>query len=150
MPSNELRHYGVPGMKWGQRKAGRAPAKASTDRKAVDAIRKKAVPAMSNKQLKTANSRLQLEKTYSELTKEQSGLDKVKKGNDAAKAILAIGGTGIAAYTMAQSPAAKAAIKLGARVIRFAASAAAGSASSGTTDAGFYAASRVAARAISR
>jgi hypothetical protein len=150
MPSNELRHYGVPGMKWGVRKARGSDVKPSTDRKAVDAIRKKPVPAMSNKQLKTANSRLQLEKTYSELTREQSGLDKVKKGNDAAKAILAIGGTGIAAYTMAQSPASKAAIRLGARVIKFAAAAAARSAASGAADAGFYTATKVATRAIGR
>lgn len=148
MPSNELRHYGVPGMKWGHRKARGSEVKSSTDRKAVDTIRKKPVPSMSNKQLKTVNSRLELEKKYSDLTRQQTSIDKVKKGNEAAKAILAVGGTGIAAYTMANSPAAKAAIRLGVKVIKLAAQTAASSA--GTADGGFYTATRAATRAISR
>lgn len=148
MPSNELRHYGVPGMKWGHRKARGSEVKSSTDRKAVDTIRKKPVPSMSNKQLKAVNSRLELEKKYSDLTKQQTSIDKVKKGNEAAKAILAVGGTGIAAYTMANSPAAKAAIRLGVKVIKLAAQSAAKSAT--TADGGFYTATRAATRAISR
>jgi len=148
MPSNELSHYGVPGMKWGQRKARGSSVRTSTDRKTVDALRKKPVPSLTNKQLKTANNRLQLEKTYSDLTKQQNAIDKINKGNAAAKAILAVGGTGIAAYTMANSPAAKAAIRLGVRVIKFAAQSA--SKSSGTTDGGFYTATKIATRAISR
>lgn len=148
MPSNELRHYGVPGMKWGHRKARGSEVKSSTDRKAVDAIRKKPVPAMSNKQLKTVNSRLELEKKYSDLTRQQTSIDKINKGNTAVKSILAVGGTGIAAYTMAQSPAAKAAMRVGLRVIKLAAQSAAKSAT--TADGGFYTATRTATRAISR
>jgi len=143
MPSNELRHYGVPGMKWGQRKARGSSVRTSTDRKTVDALRKKPVPSLTNKQLKTANNRLQLEKTYSDLTKQQNAIDKINKGNAAAKSILALGGTGIAAYTMAQSPAAKAAVRVGVKFIK---AAAAWSSSSGGSSAASTATSLVLAR----
>jgi RimJ/RimL family protein N-acetyltransferase len=144
MPSdNELRHYGVPGMKWGQRRAAGSSVRTSTDRKAVDTIRKKPVPSLTNKQLKTANNRLQLEKSYADLTKQQNAIDKINKGNAAAKSVLSVGGTAIAAYTMAQSPAAKAAVKVG---VKFVKAAAAWSSSSGGGSAASAATSLVLAR----
>lgn len=65
MNNNELKHYGVPGMRWGARKK-RVP---SEDSVATAKIRKKKIYEMSNKELQTANNRLQLERNYKNLTK---------------------------------------------------------------------------------
>lgn len=64
----ELIHYGVLGMKWGRRK-GRV---ASDDHITTAKIRKKKIYEMSNKDLQTANNRLQLERNYKSLTKKAS------------------------------------------------------------------------------
>lgn len=145
MPDNELAHYGVPGMKWGRRKGGSsAPVRVSGDRKASDAIRKKPIESITNKQLKTVNNRLQLEKSYSELSKNPNAIDRITKGNNSVKAVLGIGATAIAAYNMANSPAAKATVRLGKRIFDSMAS------NPGATDAGFATATRLASKAITR
>lgn len=109
--SDELAHYGVPGMKWGKRKS-RATVKSSSDRKiSVDNQRGKKASQLSNKQLKAHNSRVELEKKYSDLIKKPSTIDKINRGNNQAKAIIAVAGTAITVYQMANSPAAKAGAK---------------------------------------
>lgn len=65
--SQTLTHYGVPGMKWGVRKAkvtGNARSRKSTKRKS------RSVKNMSNATLAKKNKRLQLEANYRRLTKE--------------------------------------------------------------------------------
>lgn len=67
-----LIHWGIPGMKWGVRRANRlaaAKARESDDHKTVSGLRKKKVNEMSNDELKKLTTRLQLEKQYKELTK---------------------------------------------------------------------------------
>lgn len=95
MENMELRHAGVKGMKWGirryQNKDGSlTPAgkkRYSEDSFRVKQIRKKKVRQMSNQELKDANNRLQLERTYGELTKKKN------RGQQAVKAYIATAGT---------------------------------------------------------
>lgn len=96
---NELYHYGVPGMKWGQRRASaklnkitkRAKKRGwSDDATEVEKIKTKKVKQMSNDDLKKAKKRGELERDYKNLNP-----NAIKKG-------LAIAGTTAAALgTMA-------------------------------------------------
>lgn len=82
-----LAHYGVPGMKWGVRRSNKQLAKAakkqakkdkkegknaSEDAKkakaAADKVKKEGVKSLSNKELQQLNTRLNLEKQYSQLS----------------------------------------------------------------------------------
>ena len=74
MNSNELKHYGVLGMKWGVRRARGTASKSSRrnkpmsdDAREVATIKKKKVREMSNAELKRANERIRLEQEYSRL-----------------------------------------------------------------------------------
>ena len=78
----ELCHYGVLGMKWGQRRAqnrlARIERKAakkgwSDDTTAVAKIKTKKLNQMSNSELKKFNERVRLENEYKNLTKKQVG-----------------------------------------------------------------------------
>jgi ABC-type bacteriocin/lantibiotic exporter with double-glycine peptidase domain len=73
MTSDEfLQHWGIPGMKWGRRKAKNAtPIKPHNDYSVADKIRKKDIREMSNEELKTLTARIQLEKQYKEASKKQ-------------------------------------------------------------------------------
>lgn len=78
MDNNELRHYGILGMKWGVRRSqaqlARIGKKAkkqdwSEDAKTAAEIRTKKVKQMSNAELKKLNERTRLEKEYKNLNK---------------------------------------------------------------------------------
>ena len=93
MTNNELKHYGVLGMKWGKRKAKRTP---SEDSARVKQIRKKKIYEMSNKELQDANNRLQLERNYKQLNQ------KTNYGKKAVTAFIKTAGTmtaAVAAYS---------------------------------------------------
>lgn len=68
--NNSLAHYGVPGMKWGKRKA-RGSAPKSEDAAKADRykarVRKSGVSSLSNKELKALNERINLEKSFNEV-----------------------------------------------------------------------------------
>lgn len=112
-----LTHFGVPGMKWGHRKAG--TGKASSHKKgdapksqdAAEAHDKKSqaktkgVHTLSNAELKKVNERLNLEQNYSRMTQEKTKLD---KGHNAVKAALAVTATAASVYTALNSPMFKA------------------------------------------
>lgn len=78
---NELYHYGVPGMKWGHKRA------ASSDSVAAKNIRKKKVKEMSNQELRDVNKRMNLEQQHRDLAKKSS------KGRAAVKGFIATAGT---------------------------------------------------------
>ena len=79
MDNNELKHYGVLGMKWGIRKdrgssAARRKAKTrgwSKDAKEVHRIKNKKVSTLTNAELRKANERINLENNYKNLNKSQ-------------------------------------------------------------------------------
>jgi hypothetical protein len=83
-PIDSLYHFGILGMKWGQRraKAGRLPAgkgKGKIEEKEPDSddhlkkvkLKNKKLSTMTNAELKAFNERAQLEKQYKELTKNE-------------------------------------------------------------------------------
>jgi hypothetical protein len=68
--ANDLKHVGILGMKWGRRKARSAsPDTSSGDHKTSSKLKKKKLSEMSNEELKTLTTRLQLERQYKDLTK---------------------------------------------------------------------------------
>ena len=78
MNSNELKHYGILGMKWGRRKGKSVVSSpGSKHRDYLEAHTKESYKSMSTKKLKQINERLQAEKTYKELTSKQK-----KKGQN--------------------------------------------------------------------
>ena len=70
MTEEELNHFGILGMHWGKKKAKKtlSPHK---DYSIADAIRKKDISEMGNEELKTLTSRLQLEKSYRDVSKKE-------------------------------------------------------------------------------
>lgn len=71
-----LEHFGIPGMRWGRRKSSdgtyassgkKAKGERSPESQEVVKIQQKTVQSMTNNELKIANTRLQLEKTYADL-----------------------------------------------------------------------------------
>ena len=70
---NDIKHVGILGMRWGRRKgsgsAGSAP-KVSADHTKAGGLKKKRLSELSNEELKTLTNRLQLEKQYKDLTKQ--------------------------------------------------------------------------------
>lgn len=55
---NEIKHYGVPGMRWGKRKSSGGSSKSSV---------KMTVKALSDEELKTAITRMKLEQEFIKL-----------------------------------------------------------------------------------
>lgn len=79
--ADEIYHHGVPGMRWGIRKMfsgsskkGGPKRKPSQDYKTVQKLRKKKLKELSNDELKTINTRKQLEKTNQKFRKVGIGL----------------------------------------------------------------------------
>ena len=83
-----LAHHGVKGMKWGVRK--KRP-EAHEDYKRAHSG--KSVRDMSDKELREANNRLQMERQYADLTKKKN------KGQAAVKTFIATVGTAAAVVT---------------------------------------------------
>lgn len=76
MENNELKHYGILGMKWGVRRSEAQLARIrgksqkgnwSDDAKTAAEIKTKSVKQMSNAELKKLNERQQLEKQHEQL-----------------------------------------------------------------------------------
>lgn len=104
-----LEHYGVPGMQWGVRRSRAQLAKAksrSEDSATVKDIKKKkrsgGKKSLTNKELQTANTRKNLERQYDGLNPSV-----VKKGENIAKTIIAVGATANTAIALAKSPVGK-------------------------------------------
>lgn len=105
-----LAHYGVKGMHWGSRKSRQNFLKISQepnshDHDAVKTLRAKPVSKLSNEDLKKVNARLQLEKTYTELSQNGKSL---KRGQKTVDNILSNANKANQVYTLYNSPMAKA------------------------------------------
>jgi hypothetical protein len=146
MDTNDfLAHYGVLGMKWGKRKDRRkgVEVRKSTDRKEAEKALSRPIEQMTNKQLKTANTRLQLERSYQDLTRKPGFVDRVRKGNDNARVLLGVGGTVVAAAALYNNKDIRNIVKAGATLIGKWAK------SPEARDAGYYTATKL-QRAITR
>ena len=77
MNNNELQHWGIKGMRWGiRRKRDSKTGKVSSDAQKASKLRGKKLSEMSNEELKTLNTRLQLERTYKDLSKKDTSAGK--------------------------------------------------------------------------
>lgn len=67
-----LAHYGIKGMRWGVRKDRRSKSKRqpSPDRAKVDDLKKKRYKELTNEELRVLNNRLNMEKQYKDLKKQ--------------------------------------------------------------------------------
>ena len=66
---NELKHYGVKGMKWGVRRASRRRPP-SADHVRAKELKKKKLSQLSNAELKELNNRMNLESQYKNLKRQ--------------------------------------------------------------------------------
>lgn len=107
-----LAHYGVRGMKWGVRRGRSESAPASEDvkkaRVAASKVTKKGgTSALTNQELQTLVTRMNLERQFSTLTSQSKGQGKLAKGQKFTKAALGVGSTANQAIAFANSPAGK-------------------------------------------
>jgi hypothetical protein len=105
-----LSHHGVKGMRWGVRK--RSSGKASGDSKRTADLRSKPIHTLTNKQLKAANERLNLEQNFARMNP-----GTVAKGKKTAAEILSTVGIAVSVYNLATSSAGRAAISAGKRAL---------------------------------
>lgn len=112
LESQELAHYGVPGMKWGRRKS-ESKSGGSTDHKQAQRLKAKPVSDLSNKQLKTLTSRQELERKYNQLNPST-----LKRGQTAMQALIGVPITAIGVYNLVKSPAGQATINLGKAAVK--------------------------------
>lgn len=91
-----LKHFGIPGMRWGKRSA-KPPL--SSDYVKSRELKLKGSKHLSNKELTDLTKRLQLEKQLRDLKTSD-----VLRGADVAKAILGIGTTITSLYALSTTP----------------------------------------------
>lgn len=85
-----LSHVGKKGMKWGVRRGPKTPIKTSSEHKKVAELRKKTTSQLTNKQIKTANERMNLEVNFRRLNPDAKARGKMK-----VKALLGVGAMGL-------------------------------------------------------
>ena len=117
MDNNELKHYGVLGMRWGVRKRRRGSGDSDDSVKARTALRKN-INEMSNKELQDANQRMRLEQEHKDLVRK---VTVGRKSVDAMKAftstVASLAGAHMAATKLSSSY--KSAVdKVGNRIIK--------------------------------
>ena len=108
-----LAHHGVKGMRWGVRRTDAQLSggshETSGDKAQANAVAAKVAKgntsALSNQELQSLVTRMNLEQQYSRLTDKPST---VKKGYSFVKGAVDVAGTGVKIYQLATSPAAKA------------------------------------------
>jgi len=112
-----FQHSGVLGMHWGQRRSRggslvttKKPNTYSEDHQSMISLKKKKIHQMSNSELKAVSTRLQLTKSYKDLSKRD-----ITEGEKIAKDIL-VGSvkTLAASYIIANAPA------IGRKVVQYA------------------------------
>lgn len=114
---NILAHYGVKGMRWGRRKDrgrvhSRKKSTLSDDAKKYAQLRKKKPSQLSNRQLKTLNTRSEL------LSKnKQFNPSILTQGQKKVAAVLGLIGTATAVYNLQKNPLVRATFKAGATFV---------------------------------
>lgn len=107
--SDELKHYGVLGMKWGRRRPVGKDGLVKGSPKSDDynesrKLKPRKQSTLSNSELRRINERLRLERENSQL-QSRGAINKIKTGTAIAGTILAVGTTINTAYTFSQTPA---------------------------------------------
>lgn len=111
--SDELRHFGVQGMRWGVRKPRPSrsdsikiktktpppPDNRSDDSKRAQSLRSKKVSELSNDELRTLNQRVELERKFKDLNP-----NKVQKGIQTLTMIVNTASTVQKAYKLVNNP----------------------------------------------
>lgn len=93
-----LEHHGIRGMKWGVRRGDNATTvKTSADYRKVADLKKRPKQSLTNKQLQTANQRMQLERQFTQLNPSA-----VKKGHDFLKGVVATTALAISVLSMSK------------------------------------------------
>lgn len=117
---DSLAHFGRLGMKWGIRRtpqelASNTPPNHSEDarrhQESMAKIASGGTHALSDKEFKALNNRLQMQQQYNELLSKQKPKNTVIRGHDAVKVALGFAATGVTIYNLANHPAAKAGYK---------------------------------------
>lgn len=110
--NNFLAHFGVPGMKWGHRKASSVSSTSPkrterhSDRKTVDELKRNGRKTLSNQEIESINKRLGLEKKLADLKKDDAQLT-IKSGKNWVDLAVGIGGSVGALYGLSQTPLGK-------------------------------------------
>jgi len=104
---NILEHHGIKGQRWGVRKS-RSSRTTSSEHRIAAALKKKKPSELTNKQLQTLNTRLNLERKHKQLNP-----SKIISGRTKAEFILGTIGVGVTAFNVIHSPAGKAVMNLG-------------------------------------
>ena len=130
---SDIEHYGKKGMKWGVRNRSKAEDKARAQKfgskktglapEAANLKKLKSRPAstLNNKQLKALNERMNLENNYTDLIDKRApsnkGFKSLQDGTKNAQIILAAVGVTTSVYSLATTPAGKAAISTGKKIL---------------------------------
>jgi len=110
-----IEHYGIPGMKWGKRRAKAVDAEPDDpDYAEARATLKKPLRKVSNKELQNLQTRMNLEQKYSQINKANTPSAKVDR---VVKSVLAVGATAGGLYALYNSKHGQAAIQVGKKVL---------------------------------
>lgn len=127
-PELNLKHSGVKGMKWGVHKA-EAPASApkraapkSADAKKGEQLFERAstkgVTNLSNQELQTLITRMNLHQQYNRLASEPAAASSVTRGEDAVKKLLGHAAMAQTVYRHIESPLGQKVIKKVAKIVK--------------------------------
>lgn len=115
---NFLEHYGIMGMQWGRRSATvsinktKAKKKTTQDHRQSREIQRQRTPQLTNRQIRLANDRVNLERNFNRLNP-----GRITRGQTAVVSILGTLGVATSVYNMSNSPAGRAAIARGRRLM---------------------------------
>ena len=112
-----LTHYGIKGMKWGVRRTRKQIDADSSDTKAAKEVKAKisrnkgSTNPLTNQELQSLNTRMNLEQNYKQLVSKEAQSRKnasaLKRGQKATKEILDVGKTVSEVYNFTQTPMVK-------------------------------------------
>lgn len=105
-----LEHYGVKGMKWGVQRASKH--KPSSEGRKVREIKKRPAHSLTDKQLKEANARMNLEQNYNRLNPTT-----LHRGRNHILAVLAFAATANELQKFTQSAVGRRLMNIGSRFI---------------------------------
>jgi hypothetical protein len=113
-----LEHYGVKGMRWGIRRrsggsnSGRSRHPTAEDHARVSDLKSRPVRALSTRELREVNDRLNLQQNFNRLNP-----SRINRGQSHVRSVLATAGIVTSAVALFNSPTGRALINTGQRVM---------------------------------